>query len=204
MPVAVKRVYESVSRSDGARVLVDRLWPRGLSKTEIHLQEWLRDLAPSDDLRKWYHAQPERWLLFRKRYLKELSRPEAEKDLQKLYSPGPQEKTSHAPVCLEERDAQQRNRAERPARRNAQTADWHRSRRASHHAHAGCGSAAPVTETIAVPISVPLSFRICRMRAVFQWSLGTRTLELGKRTLIMGVVNVTPDSFSDGGLLSRV
>ncbi|HWW14267.1 MAG TPA: DUF488 family protein [Candidatus Dormibacteraeota bacterium] len=86
MPVAVKRVYESVSRSDGARVLVDRLWPRGLSKTEIALQEWLRDLAPSDDLRKWYHAQPEQWLLFRKRYLKELARPEAEKDLRKLYS----------------------------------------------------------------------------------------------------------------------
>jgi len=83
MPVAVKRVYESVSRSDGARVLVDRLWPRGISKTEIALQEWLRDLAPSDELRKWYHAQPERWLLFRKRYLKELARPEAEKDLLK-------------------------------------------------------------------------------------------------------------------------
>src|ERR1700691_3911110 len=45
-----------------------------------------------------------------------------------------------------------------------------------------------------------LPYRICRMRAVFQWSLGTRTLELGKRTLIMGIVNVTPDSFSDGGL----
>jgi uncharacterized protein YeaO (DUF488 family) len=86
MPVALKRVYESVSRSDGARVLVDRLWPRGLSKTEIALQEWLRDLAPSDELRKWYHAQPERWLLFRKRYLKELARPEAEKDLRKLYA----------------------------------------------------------------------------------------------------------------------
>jgi uncharacterized protein YeaO (DUF488 family) len=86
MPVAVKRVYEAVSRSDGARVLVDRLWPRGVSKTEIALQEWLRDLAPSDELRKWYHAQPERWLLFRKRYLKELARPEAEKDLQTLYS----------------------------------------------------------------------------------------------------------------------
>jgi len=86
MPVAVKRVYEPVSRSDGARVLVDRLWPRGLRKTEIALDDWLRDLAPSDALRKWFHAQPERWLLFRKRYLKELSRPEAEKDLQKLYS----------------------------------------------------------------------------------------------------------------------
>jgi uncharacterized protein YeaO (DUF488 family) len=86
MPVAVKRVYEAVSRSDGARVLVDRLWPRGLRKTEIALDDWLRDLAPSDALRKWYHAQPEQWALFRKRYLKELSRPEAEKDLQKLYS----------------------------------------------------------------------------------------------------------------------
>ena len=86
MPVAVKRVYESVSRSDGARVLVDRLWPRGLSKTEIAMHEWLRDLAPSDELRKWFHVQPEQWTVFRKRYLKELARPEAEKDLQKLYS----------------------------------------------------------------------------------------------------------------------
>jgi uncharacterized protein YeaO (DUF488 family) len=86
MPVAVKRVYESVSRSDGARVLVDRLWPRGLRKSEIALQEWLRDLAPSNELRKWFHAQPERWLLFRKRYLKELARPEALEDLKKLYS----------------------------------------------------------------------------------------------------------------------
>jgi len=86
MPVAVKRVYESVSRSDGARVLVDRLWPRGLRKTEVALHEWLRDLAPSDALRKWFHARPQQWALFRKRYLKELTRPEAEKDLQKLYS----------------------------------------------------------------------------------------------------------------------
>jgi uncharacterized protein YeaO (DUF488 family) len=86
MPVAVKRVYESVSHSDGARILVDRLWPRGLRKTEVALDDWLRDLAPSDSLRKWFHAQPERWALFRKRYLKELARPEAEKDLQKLYT----------------------------------------------------------------------------------------------------------------------
>jgi uncharacterized protein YeaO (DUF488 family) len=85
MPVAVKRVYEPVSRSDGARVLVDRLWPRGLRKTDVALEEWLRDLAPSDELRKWFHARPEQWSLFRKRYLKELASPEAEKDLQKLY-----------------------------------------------------------------------------------------------------------------------
>ena len=86
MPVAVKRVYESVSRSDGTRVLVDRLWPRGLRKTDAVLHAWLRDLAPSDELRKWFHARPERWELFRKRYLKELARPEAGNDLVKLYA----------------------------------------------------------------------------------------------------------------------
>jgi uncharacterized protein YeaO (DUF488 family) len=85
MAIAVKRVYESVSRSDGARVLVDRLWPRGLKKTDIALQEWLRDLAPSNELRKWYHARPEQWLVFRKHYLKELARPEALEELQQLY-----------------------------------------------------------------------------------------------------------------------
>jgi uncharacterized protein YeaO (DUF488 family) len=86
MPVAVKRVYEAASRSDGARVLVDRLWPRGLRKADADLEEWLRDLAPSDALRKWFHERPRQWALFRKRYLKELAGAEAEKDLQKLYT----------------------------------------------------------------------------------------------------------------------
>jgi uncharacterized protein YeaO (DUF488 family) len=85
MTIAVKRVYESASRSDGARVLVDRLWPRGLRKAEIALDDWLRDIAPSNELRKWYHAQPDQWQLFRRRYLKELARPDAEEELQKLY-----------------------------------------------------------------------------------------------------------------------
>ena len=85
MPVAVKRVYEAVSPSDGARVLVDRLWPRGLRKSDVAAIEWLRDLAPSNELRKWFHDQPDNWQLFRKRYLKELARPEAEKDLLTLY-----------------------------------------------------------------------------------------------------------------------
>jgi uncharacterized protein YeaO (DUF488 family) len=86
MSVTVKRVYEPPARSDGARVLVDRLWPRGLRKEDIALDEWLRDLAPSNELRKWFHSQPERWLLFRKRYLKELSQPQSLNDLQKLYT----------------------------------------------------------------------------------------------------------------------
>lgn len=85
MPVAIKRVYEPEAPSDGARVLVDRLWPRGLRKSDVTLSEWLRDLAPSNELRKWFHAHPQEWTLFRKRYLKELSAPEAEKDLHKLH-----------------------------------------------------------------------------------------------------------------------
>jgi uncharacterized protein YeaO (DUF488 family) len=85
MPVAVKRVYEEAAPSDGARVLVDRLWPRGLGKSEVAAAEWLRDLAPSHELRKWFHTRPEHWQVFRRRYLKELARPEAEEDLLTLY-----------------------------------------------------------------------------------------------------------------------
>ena len=83
--VAVKRVYELPSRKDGTRVLVDRLWPRGLTKERAAVDAWLRDLAPSDELRKWYHQHTEAWTLFRKRYLKELARPEAGAPLEELY-----------------------------------------------------------------------------------------------------------------------
>jgi len=85
MPVAIKRVYEPVSRADGARVLVDRLWPRGVSKERAAVDEWLRDLAPSDDLRRWYHARPSEWSNFRTKYLKELSQPEAQEQLRRVY-----------------------------------------------------------------------------------------------------------------------
>lgn len=85
MPVAVKRVYEEPSRADGARVLVDRLWPRGLTKERAALDAWLRELAPSDGLRHWIHARPEAWLGFRRRYLKELARPDAAEALEQLY-----------------------------------------------------------------------------------------------------------------------
>src|SRR6266550_9168297 len=84
--IQVKRVYEKPGRMDGTRVLVDRLWPRGLSKDEAAVDAWLRDLAPSDGLRQWFHARPEAWAGFRKRYIKELSRPEAEMALGELYS----------------------------------------------------------------------------------------------------------------------
>jgi uncharacterized protein YeaO (DUF488 family) len=84
-PVALKRVYEKPARADGTRVLVDRLWPRGLSKARAAVDKWLRDLAPSDALRKWFHARPEAWAVFRKRYLKELARPESAQALDELY-----------------------------------------------------------------------------------------------------------------------
>lgn len=85
MTVAIKRVYTAPARGDGARVLVDRLWPRGLTKERADVDKWLRDLAPSNELRRWYHARPEQWVSFRKKYLKELSLPEAEDALRQLY-----------------------------------------------------------------------------------------------------------------------
>jgi uncharacterized protein YeaO (DUF488 family) len=85
MAVTVKRVYEKPQRKDGSRVLVDRLWPRGLKKEDVDLHAWLRDLAPSNELRKWFHARPQAWLTFRKRYLKELAREQAAEDLNELY-----------------------------------------------------------------------------------------------------------------------
>jgi len=85
MTVVVKRVYEAASRSDGIRVLVDRLWPRGLKKEAAALKFWLRDLAPSDELRQWFHANPEGWRMFRRRYLKELVNTEASAAVDKLH-----------------------------------------------------------------------------------------------------------------------
>ncbi|MBI3478339.1 MAG: DUF488 family protein [Acidobacteria bacterium] len=86
MPVAVKRVYEAPAASDGVRILVDRLWPRGLTKDAAAVKLWLRDLAPSTELREWFHANPEAWRMFRRRYLKELVSEEAGAALDKLYA----------------------------------------------------------------------------------------------------------------------
>ncbi len=85
MAVTVKRVYEPQSPTDGVRVLVDRLWPRGLKKEAAAVKFWLRDLAPSTELRQWYHANPEHWSLFKRRYLKELFAPKAAAAVDKLY-----------------------------------------------------------------------------------------------------------------------
>ncbi len=69
----VRRVYDEPKRGDGTRVLVDRLWPRGLSKERAQLHEWCKDVAPSDGLRKWYGHDPARFDEFRRRYTKELA-----------------------------------------------------------------------------------------------------------------------------------
>jgi uncharacterized protein YeaO (DUF488 family) len=93
MGVAVKRVYDAPSTSDGVRVLVDRLWPRGMTKKDAAIKFWLRDLAPSKELREWFHANPEAWRFFRKRYLKELVSAEAGAALEKLYAAAASGKT---------------------------------------------------------------------------------------------------------------
>jgi uncharacterized protein YeaO (DUF488 family) len=85
MTIALKRVYEDPARSDGARILVDGLWPRGVSKDSAKLTAWLKDIAPSDELRKWYHSHPSQWLLFRRKYLQELRGPVASGALDQLY-----------------------------------------------------------------------------------------------------------------------
>ncbi len=71
--VRYRRAYDPVQPDDGARILVDRLWPRGIRKEALELTAWLRDIAPSTDLRKWYAHQPELFPEFRRRYLAELA-----------------------------------------------------------------------------------------------------------------------------------
>ncbi|MEO9132953.1 MAG: DUF488 domain-containing protein [Sphingomonas sp.] len=70
--IRLKRAYESVNSEDGARVLVDRLWPRGVSKEDAALDQWMKEIAPSTELRKWFGHDPARWEDFRSRYNKEL------------------------------------------------------------------------------------------------------------------------------------
>ncbi|MEW6116287.1 MAG: DUF488 domain-containing protein [Nitrospirota bacterium] len=70
--VKIKRVYDPVSRNDGKRILVDRLWPRGIKKENAGIDEWLKDIAPSDELRKWFSHDLSKWAEFRQKYKKEL------------------------------------------------------------------------------------------------------------------------------------
>ncbi len=82
MPIRLKRVYEKPSPEDGKRILVERLWPRGLRKDQAKIDLWLKDVAPSAELRKWYGHDPEKWNEFKARYWKELeAKPELVADL---------------------------------------------------------------------------------------------------------------------------
>ena len=90
MSIHLKRAYDAPATSDGYRVLVDRLWPRGISKEDIKIDLWLKEIAPSGDLRKWFGHDPEKWNEFKKRYFKELDdRPDVVKQLADKVNQGP-------------------------------------------------------------------------------------------------------------------
>ena len=84
MRIGLKRAYEAPGREDGLRILVDRLWPRGLGKDQAGIDLWLKEIAPSNELRKWYGHEPEKWEEFCRRYFVELdARPEVVDQLRK-------------------------------------------------------------------------------------------------------------------------
>lgn len=90
MQVQIKRIYQLPTPDDGTRVLVDRLWPRGISKERAQLDFWIKEVAPSPALRRWFGHDPDRWTMFRQRYLEELEqRPELLRELNKIASRGP-------------------------------------------------------------------------------------------------------------------
>ncbi|SDQ12012.1 DUF488 domain-containing protein [Virgibacillus salinus] len=84
MPVQMKRIYEKVEKNDGVRVLVDRVWPRGMSKEDAHLDHWMKEVGPSNELRKWFGHDPDKYDAFKKKYKEELKNGDQQEELQKL------------------------------------------------------------------------------------------------------------------------
>ena len=84
MAIQIKRVYEPFDKKDGFRILVDRLWPRGMKKEKAHIDLWLKEVAPSTELRQWYHKDMTNWTEFVKRYKAELRENEALDELRRL------------------------------------------------------------------------------------------------------------------------
>ena len=82
--IRIKRVYREPSPRDGTRILVDRIWPRGISKEQARLASWRKDLAPSSSLRKWFGHDPDKWEAFKERYRKELSSAESREALKEF------------------------------------------------------------------------------------------------------------------------
>lgn len=88
MNIFLKRAYDPPAKTDGQRILVDRLWPRGLTKEHAKIDLWLKDVAPSTDLRKWFGHDPEKWPEFQKRYRAELKRNPALSELKEISHQG--------------------------------------------------------------------------------------------------------------------
>lgn len=88
MAISLKRAYEPPAASDGTRILVDRLWPRGVSKAKAGIDLWLKDVAPSTELRKWFDHDPDKWPEFQRKYRAELKGSEALAELRKLSRQG--------------------------------------------------------------------------------------------------------------------
>jgi uncharacterized protein YeaO (DUF488 family) len=90
MEIRLKRAYDPPARDDGRRVLVDRIWPRGIARDDLRIEAWLKDLAPSPGLRKWFGHDPEKWQEFKERYARELDqrRPDALAQLVELAKAG--------------------------------------------------------------------------------------------------------------------
>jgi uncharacterized protein YeaO (DUF488 family) len=84
LKIAIKRAYEPAAKNDGRRILVDRLWPRGVKRDTAGIDEWMKDVAPSTALRRWFAHDPARWKEFIQRYRKELASPSAEAAMERL------------------------------------------------------------------------------------------------------------------------
>ena len=104
--VELKRVYEEADANDGTRVLVDRLWPRGLSKERARVDAWLKEVAPSDELRRWFGHDPDKFAEFRKRYEAELASESGKEAMAKL---GELVKRGHVTLLFAVRDMEHNN-----------------------------------------------------------------------------------------------
>ena len=84
MPVKIKRIYEDAVKDDGVRVLVDRVWPRGMAKEDAKLDHWMKEVGPSNELRKWFGHDPDKYEEFKKKYKEELTNGDQQEEMEKL------------------------------------------------------------------------------------------------------------------------